>query len=282
MGIKTKSTLESLEHLSSLLDVSKKVYFNRYGDGEIFNMVNKDSREHYATEDLANELKISFSIDDPHYLKAVAINYPVEKGMIYGLFAPFKKNLILEKSLSDTFNIPESNRFENPVAFHYLSIFKPEVMNNFLNKYIRPKKKMFIGSTPKHIAEMVFGPIDVYIPIPSVGAYYKLNEWFPQIVENIDKVEVVIPSAGVASNIISSKLWQMNCEVHCLNIGSIVDAIDGLKSRKWIRLMGHRVNNIVVPEAKDRSIKFKILYLYKEIYFTLRTLVKGKKTNLPY
>jgi hypothetical protein len=282
MGLNAKSTSESLQHLCKLLDTNKKVYFSRFGDGEIYNMVGKDNNEHYATADLTSEMKESFKIEDPLYLKAVTVNYPIEKGMIYGLFAPFPNNIQLEKVLVDNFNFPENHQFENPVLFHYLTVFAPESMNSFLNKYIRPKKKMFIGSTPQHIAEKIFGQIDVYIPIPPAGAFYTINNWFPEIVEQIDNVEVVIPSAGAASNVISYRLWNMNKEIHCLDIGSIVDAAEGISTRKWIKLMGHRVNNILLPRYQNKTLLFKTKYILKEIWFKLRLWKKGKNYKLPY
>jgi hypothetical protein len=283
MGLTAKSTSESLAHLCMLLDTNKKVYFSRFGDGEIYNMIGKDNNEHYATAELSAEMKDSFKIVDSLYLKALGVNYPIEKGMIQGLFAPYVQNFQLEKDILTNFNIPYGTVFDSQILFHYLTVFKPELMNAFLNQYIRPKKKMFIGSTPKHIAEKIFGPIDVYISVPQVGAYFKINDWFPQIVENLDKtIEVIIPSAGSASKIISYRLWKMDIEAHCLDIGSIVDAAEGIGSRKWIKLMGHRVNNVLIPEFRKKSVWFFIWYYSREIWFYLRLLYRGKKYRLPY
>ncbi|MFN8209129.1 MAG: hypothetical protein U0T82_17240 [Bacteroidales bacterium] len=282
MPLHAKSTRESLSYLSALLDKHKMVYSTRYGDGEILNMIGEDAQNHRASGPLLEELRQTFILDHALYLKGVAINYPLEPGMVHGLFAPHKDNSRLEKALTDNFGFAENFAFENPVLFQYLTVFDPGEMIKFLDTYIRPKRKMFIGSTPQPVAEKIYGKIDYYINIPAKSAYYTINEWYPLIAKDADKVDVVLPSAGTASNIIAYRLWQAGVQVHLLDIGSIVDAAEGKPSRKWIRLMGHRVNNILLPEARNRSLKFRINYLYKEIRFFLRLLVKGKKYNLPY
>ena len=282
MGLYAKSTSESLQHLCKLLDTNKKVYFSRYGDGEIYTMLGKDCLEHTASSSLSKELRLTFEIDDPLYLRAVGINYPIEKGMIHGLFAPYIDNFKLEENIKNNFQIPDGTKFESQILFHYLSIFKPQEMINFLDKFVRNKRKMFIGSTPKRVAEKLYGTIDIYIPVPSQNAYSLINEWFPEIVKQSVEVEVILPSVGVASNIINYRLWKLGIEAHCLDIGSIVDAAEGRESRKWIKLMGHRVNNILLPRYQNKTLLFKTKYLFKEIWFKLRLWKKGKNYKLPY
>ena len=282
MNLSAKSTSESLGHLCGLLDANKKVYFSRFGDGEIYAMLGKDCLEHAASTTLSKELCQSFDIVHPLYLRAVGINYPVEKGMIHGLFAPYIDNFQLEKDLVSNFSIPDGTEFESQILFHYLSIFKPSELNRFLDRYLRNKKKMFIGGTLKHVAEKLYGPIDIYIQTPPRNAYYKIDEWFPEVLKHAAEVEVIIPSVGVTTNIINYRLWQAGIEAHCLDIGSIVDAAEGRGSRKWIKLMGHRVNNVLLPEYKKKSLRFFIWYYSKEIWFYLRLFYKGKKYRMPY
>jgi hypothetical protein len=282
MGLSAKSTSESLKHLCSLLDFNKKVYFSRFGDGEIYTMLGKDCLEHTASKTLSAELKLTIDIDDPLYLRAVGMNYPIEQGMIHGVFAPYMDNFQLEKDIAENFHVKDGTVFESQILFHYLSIFKPQDMIWFLDKYVRPKKKMFVGGTPKDIAEKLYGKIDVYIQTPPKNAYYKMDEWFGEVIEKAKDVEVIIPSVGVTSNIINYRLWNAGVEAHVLDIGSIVDAVHGSGSRKWIRLMGHRVNNVLLPEHQNKSIGFKLKYLAREIFYKIRLLRKGKKWRVPY
>lgn len=282
MSIRSKSTVESLAHLTTLLRIHKKVYFSRFGDGEIYTMVDKDCLEHDVSDSLKDALVHSFEISSPQYLKAVGVNYPLEDGMIHGLFAPYIDNFDLEKYILNRFPQEQEAVYENQILFHYLAIFKPEIMNRFLNEFIRGKRIMFIGSTPKSVAEKIYGPIDVYIQIPNKNAFYKLEEYYPEIVKEAKNIDVILPSAGVASNIINAKLWDAGVEAHVLDLGSLVDAAEGKGSRKWIKLKGYKINKILLPTFQNKSISFLITCIAKDFFFEVRKVWKGKKYKLPY
>ncbi|MGN6646383.1 MAG: hypothetical protein ACTHJT_07625 [Cytophaga sp.] len=282
MSLRSKSTTESLAHLTDLLRKNKKVYFSRYGDGEIYTMVGKDCLEHDVSDALERGLIHSFEIYDPLYLKAVGVNYPVEPGMIHGLFAPYIDNFDLEKYILKHFPKEEGAVYENQILFHYLSVFKPEVMTKFLDEFVRGKRIMFIGSTARDVVEKLYGPLEVYIQIPSKNAFYRMDEWFPEIVKNSHKVDVILPSAGVASNIINARLWDAGVEAHVLDLGSLVDAAEGKGSRKWIKLKGYKVNKVLLPQYQNHSVVFKTQNFFKDIWFEGRKWWKGKNYKLPY
>lgn len=239
MSITSKSIDDSFSHLCRLLDTNRKLYFGRYGDGEIYTMLGADCLEHTGSSELAADLRDAFFIDDPLYLRAVGVNYPVEKGMVHGLFAPYIDNFQLEKDLLGTLQVPDGTVFENQILFHYLAVFRPAMMNDFLNRYIRGKKIMFIGGTPREAVEQIFGPVTFYVPVPPKNAYYSMEDWFAEAMAHAHEAEVIIPSAGVTSKIILGRLWNMGVQAHCLDIGSLIDAVHGKSSRKWIKLMGH-------------------------------------------
>ena len=282
MPIRSKSTTDSLAHLTSLLREHKKVYFSRYGDGEIYTMVGKDCLEHDVSDLLEKGLIHSFEINSPQYLKAVGVNYPIEPGMIHGLFAPYIDNFDLEKYLLKRFPSEDGAVYENQILFHYLSVFKPDVMTRFLNEFVRGKRVMFIGSTARDVVEKLYGPLEVYIQIPGKNAFYKMDEWFPEILNNAHKVDVILPSAGVASNIINAKLWDAGVEAHVLDLGSLVDAAEGKGSRKWIKLKGYKVNQILLPQYQNQSPLFATKNLFKDIWFEMRKAWKGDTYKLPY
>jgi hypothetical protein len=245
-------------------------------------MVNKDCLEHNASNELREHLIASFAINDKLYLKGVGVNYPLEKGMIHGLFAPYIDNFQLEKYLLNQFPTFEHPIYESQILFHYISVFYPERMNTFLNEFIRNKKIMFIGSTPIEIVEQIYGPIYKYIKIPNKNAFYKMDEWFNEVLKHANEVDVILPSAGVTSNIINYILWNKNIEAHVLDLGSLVDAIENKKSRKWIKLKGYKINNILLPKYQNRSAIFKLKCILKDIWFEIRAFYKGKNYKIPY
>ena len=282
MGVSSKSVGDSYAHLCNLLNQHRKVYFGRYGDGEIYTMLGSDCLEHKASSELSSALREAFMVEDPLYLRAVGVNYPVEKGMVHGLFAPYIDNFQLEKDLLEHLAVPDGAVFENQVLFHYLSVFRPALMNEFLDTYIRNKRLMFVGSTPQPVVEKIFGRVAVHVQVPARDAFYNMDEWFPEVEKNAGEMDVIIPSAGVTSKIIAYRLWERGVETHCLDIGSLIDAVHGKSSRKWIKLMGHRVNNIVLPASRNRSLRFRLLSLFRELRFIARTVYRGRNYKMPY
>ena len=274
MKIKTKSTLESFNYLKDKLDKHKKLYYTRFGDGEISLMMGNDTRNHHYSKIYQKELIESFTILNQQYLIGLAVNYPKEKWMSYGVFAPFKSNSQSEEFLIKNNYNKNSDKYESFILFHYLSITKPKLLFNFFNEYIRPKKKMFIGSAKKDVAEKLYGKIDFYINTPPRFSYDTIDVWWPGVIASIDKVELVIPSAGAASNVIAKRLWMANKEIQLLDIGSLIDAIDKKISRTWIRLKGHKVQKILPKEYRDTNFKNKIINLLKDIKYFFRVLIK--------
>jgi len=195
---------------------------------------------------LKYELEESILINDEDYLKGVAVNYEKEEGMYDGVFEPFSYNTQLSNFLKNEIGFDDKTIFESYISFHYLSVFKPDYIVKFLDKYIRPKKKMFVGSIEKESIEKLIGNIDYYVKVPSSDAYYTINEWYPNILENIDDCEVLIPAAGMATRVINKRLWNLNKEIHSIDLGSIVDAADNKKTRTWIKKEGDKIKNILI------------------------------------
>jgi hypothetical protein len=273
MTIRAKSSFQTFDALREQLDKHKKLYFTRFGDGEVVAMMGKDHRNYKTSQGLVKELKESFTIDHPQYLIALSINLPYEKKMASGVFAPYTQNDNLLRFLENN-DLLIHELYESQVMFHYISVFHPEKMFQFFERYVRPKKKMFIGCTPQPTAEKLYGNIDHYVNIPSRNAYNTIGQWWPEIEQNVDSVDLVIPSAGAASNVISKRLWNMDAQVHLLDIGSIIDAVEGKKSRTWIRLKGHKIEKVLPKKYRSKSPLKKISNLVGDIKYMRRKYFK--------
>jgi len=244
MNFRVLSVRATLDALFDMLESEHKVYFARYGDGDFYVMTGSDEMMHKASPALTQELRASFEVKDKRFMKAASLGYPKEDGMAPGMFIEGsleggvklddfrnRAKMILGKD-QDTLD------FYNPIVFHYLSVFEPTLLTEFLNRHIRPKKKMFIGSNNVNNMEKLYGHIDYYIETPARDAYDRLDEWWPNVAKHAHDCEVILPSAGMASRAIMDRLWQMNVEAHVLDIGSLNDAIDGKQTRTWIRMAG--------------------------------------------
>ncbi len=271
--LKSRSTIETYQTLCDLMDNSSKVYYSRFGDGDLFIMMGRNQANHDYSEKLAAELRASLTIEHPQFLKGLPVNFPKEKGMTKGLFEWFYFNDELAGFVIKNIPLKFPAVFESSWFPNYFSVFKPAELSQFLDRFVRPKKKMFIGSVPLEDIQKLYGKIDFYVQLPRKNAYSTIDSWWPEILRNIDSVDVVLPAAGMATRVITKRLWDLNKEVHCLDLGSIVDAVSSFApSRKWIKLKGHVLNRILLPEFHDRSFKYKVNYAIKETGFFLRYL----------
>ncbi len=274
MSIRAKSSFESFERLCALLNQRRKVYFTRFGDGEVIAMMGRDHRNYKSSPSLVRELRESFLINDPLYLIALSINMPREWGMTRGVFAPYGQNDELAAFLENENLVRGDKIFESQIMFHYLAVFFPHLMYEFLEKFVRPRRKLFVGCTPQMVAEKLYGPIDIYIQTPAKHAFDSIGCWWKDVANGSREVELVIPSIGAASNIVSKRLWRLGREIHVLDIGSILDAIEGRRSRTWIKHVGHRLQNVLRPEYRDTSLAFQLTSLVKECKYAIRRLYR--------
>jgi len=269
----SKSTTETYQTLCNLLRTNKKVYYSRFGDGDLFIMMGRNQANHDYSEELAAELRASLTVEHPQFLKGLPVNFPKERGMTKGLFEWFYFNDELAEFVIKKIPLTYPAVFESSWFPNYYSVFKPVDLSQFMDWFIRPRKKMFIGSVPPEDIQKLYGKIDCYVQLPRKNAYSTIDTWWPEILRNIDSVEVVLPAAGMATRVIAKRLWDLNKEVHCLDLGSIVDAVSSFApSRKWIKLKGHVLNRILLPKYRDRSFKYKLGYAVKETGFFLRYL----------
>ncbi|NBC83464.1 MAG: DUF1792 domain-containing protein [Bacteroidetes bacterium] len=275
-NIRSKSAKETFDLLARKLSTEKKLYFIRFGDGEIEIMKGISYRNHQANKMLSRELTESFQIDDPNYLIGLSVNMPVERKSSKGVCSQYPQNDEMLHYLMDNDLIKHKKVFESQTCFTYMALFHTQQTYEFFEKHIRPRKKMFIGGTQQHIAEKLYGNIDYYVQTPLKNAYENIELWWPEVMAQIDNCEMVIVSAGVSSNVIAKRLWYENKEVQLLDIGSIIDPIDGKTSRTWIRLLGHRIQRLLPRAYREKSMKQKILYVLKDIKYLIRRHVVSK------
>lgn len=271
--LESKSTTETYQILCDLLDNHKKVYYSRFGDGDLFIIMGRNQANHDYSKRLADEIRQSLSIEHPHYLRGLAVNYPHEKGMTKGMMERYYYNDEMHDFIVENLKPSLSSVYVSCWFPNYYSAFKPVEMSRFLDKYIRPRRKMFIGSTPEPEMRRLFGDIHCYIPVPRQNSYSTIETWWPEILKNIDSVEVVLPATGMATRAVTKRLWELNKEVHVLDLGSIVDAVSSFpSSRKWIKLKRHVIYRILLPEYRDNSLYYWIKYAFKEARYFLRYL----------
>jgi hypothetical protein len=256
MKIKTNNMQQTLEHLYNILENESKVVYVRFGDGD-FNIMSNTSRciEHAHSPELERELLESFEIDHPQYVKGAMLNEPTFNGIDLQPRNQQENNTIIN-FIQNKFKVDLFTIYSH-VLFTYACVHQQDIFLDFLNTFIRPKKKMFVGSVDKESMEKLVGKIDYYVKIPVAdvheqskfeGAYYSIDEWYPKVLEHIDDVDVVLPTAGMAGRVLCKRLWNLDKPIHVIELGSIVDAVIGKKSRSWISRAGDFIKPLLIGE----------------------------------
>lgn len=267
--LKTKTTHETYYTLTNLLRTSQKLIYTRFGDGDIEIMMGRNQRNHDFSKELQQEMIEAFLVDDASYLRALTINYRNERGMYNGFFARYNRNDEMNDFLINRFGFTKQILFENEWFPQIYTIYHPKEMNSFLDEFIRNKKKMFIGGVDKEIVEKLVGKIDCYIRVPHRNAYGTIQEWWPEVLKNLNDVEIILPAAGMSTRVINKRLWKLNRDLISIDLGSVVDAVAGLNTRRWIRLKKHVIHRVLLPPFNKKPWYYFIYQLIREIKFHL-------------
>lgn len=254
MDIKIKTAVETVETLSEKMKTKDKVFFTRFGDNDIYQMVGcgpdalklrnrpiGNNGTHY-TQEQSDAIKMSFDIKHDDYMKAVTHLWPVEEGM-HGTVFDRRPKKELHKLLSNYIkHLTDEREFYNPVPFHYLSIFRPEIMLELLNELIRPvKNKLYIGwinpwtTLPTNITlEDVFGEFCAWCPVAQQDSFNMASQQtIEEILRESEQADVIISAAGQLSRALSGLLWTYGINTHYIDFGSIVDGLAGFRTRNW-------------------------------------------------
>lgn len=244
-NMQVKTTFETYTYLCNTLDEHTKVYYSRFGDGDFNIMRGLREKMHQFSVELQEELISAFQIDHEQYIRGAMLAYPHEPGMTRGVFSPPDDVTVNVNFLKNNLGFSENQIFDSHIMFHYISVFNQKLMLKFLDQYIRPKRKMFVGSVPSIEIERLIGPIDYYVHVPERDAYYTMDEWYEDVLMDIDDVELCLPAAGMAGRVLNLRLWNLNKDIHSIDLGSVIDAACGKSTRTWIDRVGYNISNLL-------------------------------------
>ena len=274
-SISTKPLQVTFANLTKKLRANKRLFFTRFGDGDFFILNNQGYKNHKFSEALRVEMEEAFLIDHPEYMRSTFLNYKDTNKDVQRFFFNYPENKELNDLLNTKYNKVDKWEFENCNSLPYYALYHSKEFVDFLNEFVRPKKKLLIGGVSPETAKKLYGNIDEYVQTPMKSAYNNIDEWWQELEEKSKKVDLILPACGAASKVINKRLWNLGYDKHVLDIGSIIDAIDHLNTRKWIRLKGHKVNSLLLEEYQDKSFSFKIAYFKKELFYNLRRIWKN-------
>jgi hypothetical protein len=90
------------------------------------------------------------------------------------------------------------------------------------------------------------GKVDYHVETPSKDAYYYIDEWWPKVLDYVDEVDLVLPAVGMAGRVVQKRLWELGKDIHSIELGSMVDTVDDLKTRSWMVDKKDIINKVLI------------------------------------
>ena len=202
----------------------EKLYYVRFGDGDLIMMYPESegkiigrANQFDTTKEIQTELYRTWNIQDDRYMVAGSLN----------LSSPFSTDHGIEmhnkvKELISSGKIIERSNFYSHPTFESNFIFKPDKFIEFCD-LVNNYKKVWVNQLWHDNIETILGNIEYHIQTPSTNSYKNINEWYPQLLEIIDDVDMVILATGFSSRVLASRLWDLGINKIVLDIGSVVD-----------------------------------------------------------
>ena len=249
--IQTLSSFATLDKIRQLANRGAGFYLRFGGDFAIMDGHQAGWQRH--SESLAKELQQAFQIEDPHYIRSVPICYPDEPGMDkLGLRTVTPSQGPYVRLMEHIESLTTQRTFYNANALTYLAVVNPAVLRGFLDRWIVPRRKVFIGSLARPQMERLFGEIAVHVEVPNYSAYNQFDWWWRKAQTAIRDCDnrVILLAAGMSSRVVAKRMWELGTRDRLvIDLGSWIDAFCGLKTRSWIRTADQ---NGMLDEMKRR------------------------------
>lgn len=242
------SAEETLSQLELFISNNQKGVYMRFGDGDIFLLKNVDDGYQKRSVLLSNEMSEALSLSGLNVFKCLAIHsnlFGYSEGMTRGNHK--NNDLFALKLFKDCYKYFVGSAIYSPVALHFMATQNTLRANLFL-KLLKSKTSVFIGNEniKKDTLNLLFDQKIKHIKTPSINAYSEIerieNE-ANKLLEKIEGFSVVCVAMGCSGRPLMKRIWKSNHNVFLFDFGSLLDGIDGNKSRTWLKM-----NNINYSE----------------------------------
>lgn len=206
-----KDTLKILDPVKSIITLTEKmeskkkfayVNISRSAINAANNVSEKKPPKYFM-----KAISKCFSIEDENFLKAI----PVE----------FSRDI--EKNELSSIGLKNNGVYYDANMFDYFFANKKEVVDIFINHYIRDSKNLVLSFHDKKIIEKIFGSNQYVVTIPYNNYYDKLDSIVSQIKEFSNEIDSCILDCPMLSTAISPKIWE-ETEVSIIDFGKVVSS----------------------------------------------------------
>jgi len=148
------------------------------------------------------------AIQDPNFLKAVPLEFLEE----------------IESGKLSEFGLQKDGNYYDAGMFEHFFANKKEVVDIFINHYIRESKNVVLSFHDKKTVQKVFGQNQYVVSVPYNNYYDKLDPIAAQLSEFEGGVDSCILDCPMLATAIAPKLWE-NLDMSILDFGKIISSV---------------------------------------------------------
>lgn len=220
MNHKVLSHKNSFEIIFNKLKKGNPFSFVRFGDGDHILMYKSSigqiiggGNRFLITEELQKEIIECYNIENENFLIGTMLND-------FSNYQMKKTNCKINHS-----NLPKLIERKEMLAMSCLFEMFLNDINRFIefSQELKKTSTMFVCNYNHENISKVYGNIKIFIKIPITNCYSNIEDWYKRILENINKVDKIILSAGFAGRVIVKRLWKLNIKKIVLDFGSLSD-----------------------------------------------------------
>jgi hypothetical protein len=148
------------------------------------------------------------NIQDPNFLKAIPVEFSEE----------------IEQGKLAEFGLQNGSSYYDAGMFEYFFANKKEVIDIFINHYIRESKNVVLSFHDKKTVQKVFGQNQYVVSVPYNNYYDKLDSIVAQVSEFEGGVDSCILDCPMLATAVAPKLWE-NLDMSILDFGKIISSV---------------------------------------------------------
>jgi hypothetical protein len=220
MNHEVLSHKDSFEIIFNKFKKGNPFSFVRFGDGDHILMYKSSigqiiggGNRFLVTEKLQKEIIECYNIENENFLIGTMLND-------FSLHQMMKTNCKINH-----LNLPNLVERKEMLAMSCLfEIFLNDIYRFIeFSKELKKTSTMFVCNYNHENISKVYGDVKIFIEIPVTNCYSNIENWYKRILENLDKVDKVILSAGFAGRVVAKRLWKSGIKKIVLDFGSLSD-----------------------------------------------------------
>lgn len=147
------------------------------------------------------------SMQDDNFLKAIPLEFSKE----------------LETGKLSEIGLNSGSTYYDAGMFEYFFSNKKEVVDIFVNHYIKDSKNVILTFHDKKTVQKIFGQNQYVVTVPYNNYYDKLDSIVAQITEFEEGVDSCILDCPMLATAVAPKIWE-NVDVSIIDFGKVVSA----------------------------------------------------------